>query len=269
MVSLVPAIDRAIRVLYLFKNGQQDEYGVSEISRLLDLNKSTAHNILNTLTYHSFLVQNATTRRYQLGPALAELGGLVRSQIDLRAIARPYLRRLVEYTNATILLGRFDNATITIIDKDEPLSDVRVAVSIGLQLPFCAGSFGKAFLAFLPDDVVDQLVEVQGLQGFTPTSITDPVAYRADLAAVRAAGYAVDDNEEYLLDVGAISVPVFGPAPGSLTPDGSRTGREVVAVVTLVDFSSRLSPEKIAEFVPRLVEAARDISDQLGASLDY
>jgi hypothetical protein len=69
--------------------------------------------------------------------------------------------------------------------------------------------------------------------------------------------------------VGAISVPVFGPAPGSLTPDGSRVGREVVAVVTLVDFSSRLSPKKIAEFVPRLVEAARDISDQLGASLDY
>ena len=70
MVSLVPAIDRAIRVLYLFKEGEQQEYGVSEISRLLGLNKSTAHNILNTLTHHHFLVQNETTRRYRLGPAL-------------------------------------------------------------------------------------------------------------------------------------------------------------------------------------------------------
>ena len=55
MSAPVPAIDRAIRVLYLFKNGDKKEYGVSEISRLLHLNKSTAHNILNTLAQHKFL----------------------------------------------------------------------------------------------------------------------------------------------------------------------------------------------------------------------
>lgn len=265
MVSLVPAIDRAIRALYLFKEGNQREYGVSEISRLLDLNKSTAHNILNTLVHHNFLIQNESTRRYRLGPALAELGGLVRSQIDMRAVARPYLRRLMEQTEATILLGTFNNAFITIIDKDEPLTNVRVAASIGMQIPFCAGSFGKTFLAFLPDEMINKLLKQPGLHAFTPTSITNSGEYRAALNRVRQQGYAVDDNQEYLLDVGAISAPVFAPAPVASDADGGRPGREIAAVITLVNFSSRLTPQKIAEFTPWVVEAGREISEKLGA----
>src|SRR5262245_27319282 len=135
MTSLVPAIDRAVQVLYLFKNGEQKEYGVSEIGRLLDLNKSTVHNILHTLAYHNFLVQNETTRRYQLGPALAELGSLVRSQIDIRAVARPYLRRLMEQTGATVLLGTLSGSKITLVDKEEPDSEGRVPASVGMTVP--------------------------------------------------------------------------------------------------------------------------------------
>jgi DNA-binding IclR family transcriptional regulator len=267
MVSLVPAIDRAIRVLYLFKTGDQREYGVSEISRLLGLNKSTAHNILNTLAHHNFLIQNETTRRYRLGPALAELGGLVRSQIDLRAVARPYLRHLMERTGATILLGIFNNNAITLIDKDEPLTDIRIAVSIGMQIPFCAGSFGKAFLAYFSDEVVDKLLKNPGLHAFTPTSIINPKQYKAALAQVRQQGYALDDNQEYLLDIGAISVPIFAPALLISNPDGQQRGREVTAVITLVNFSSRLTSEKFAEFIPWLVEVGREISEKLGAPL--
>jgi DNA-binding IclR family transcriptional regulator len=267
MTSLVPAIDRAIQMLYLFKDGGKKEYGVSEISRLLDLNKSTAHNILNTLAYHNFLVQNETTRRYRLGPALAELGSLVRSRIDLRAVARPYMRRLVEQSGATILLGIFDEAKITIIDKEEPLTDLRVAASIGMHIPFCAGSFGKAFLAYLPEERVDQLLADHGLKPFTPTAITDARQYKADLAIVRKQGYAVDKNEEYLQDVRAISAPIFIPGASALAT-GREHGREVAAVMTLVNFSSRLPPEKIEEFTFWVVEAARSISEELGMPVE-
>lgn len=265
MSALVPAVDRAIQVLYLFKNGGQKEYGVSEISRLLDLNKSTVHNILNTLAYYRFLEQNEATRRYRLGPALAELGGLVRSQLDVREAARPYLRLLMERTNSTILLGTFNRSTITIIDKEEPMTDVRVAASIGMQLPFCAGSFGQAFLAYLPEQMVDELLVDPGLKAFTPTSITDPDQYRAGLAAVRAQGYAVDDNESYVQDVGAISVPVFAPASPAPGVEPHKPGREVAAVITLVSFSSRLCAEEIARFLPWMLEAGRETSRRLGA----
>jgi IclR family KDG regulon transcriptional repressor len=267
MSSLVPAIDRAIRVLYIFKDGAQKEYGVSEISRLLDINKSTAHNILNTLAYHNFLVREETTRRYRLGPALAELGSVVRSRIDIRGIARPYLRRLMEQTGATILLGILTGATITIVDQEEPFTDVRVAVSVGMKIPFCAGAFGKTFLAYLPTETVDQLLANPGLKAFTATSITDADEYRAALATVRAQGYAIDDNEEYLLDVGAIAVPIFAPPLIPFSPSDGPETKNVVAVITMVNFNSRLSPEKIAKFIPWMVETGREISGKLGVSM--
>jgi DNA-binding IclR family transcriptional regulator len=258
MSAPVPAIDRAIRVLYLFKSGGKKEYGVSEISRLLHLNKSTVHNILNTLTQHRFLEQNSVTRSYRLGPALAELGSLVRNQLDVREVARPHLRRLMERANATFLLGTFDGQAITIVDKEEPQAEVRVATSIGMKIPFCAGAFGRAFLAYLPSETVDQLLANPGLKAFTPTSITDPNQYRAALATVRAQGYAVDDTEEYLRGVGAIAVPIFAPA-ASGEP-------EIAAVMTLVGFSLQLTPATIAEFTSWLVEAAGEISEKLGIS---
>jgi len=265
MSSPVPAIERAIRVLYLYKNGEKKEYGVSEISRLLRLNKSTAHNILNTLTHYKFLEQNEATRSYRLGPALAELGSLVRNQLEVREVARPYLRRLMERINATFLLGTFDGTAITIVDKEEPMAEVRVTASIGMKIPFCAGAFGQAFLAYLPAETVDRLLTHPGLRAFTPTSITDADQYRAALAAVRAQGYAIDANEEYLRGVGAIAVPIFAPA--SAMPSGQFGDREVAAVMTLVCFSSQLSPEKITEFTPWLLEAGREISEKLGASV--
>ena len=258
MSAPVPAIDRAIRVLYLFKSGDKKEYGVSEISRLLRLNKSTVHNILNTLTQHKFLEQNAVTRSYRLGPALAELGSLVRSQLDVREVARPHLRRLMERANATFLLGVFDGKAITIVDKEEPLADVRVAAPIGMKIPFCAGAFGRAFLAYLPPETINQLLIDPGLKAFTPTSITDPNQYRAVLANVRAQGYAIDDTEEYLRGVGAIAVPLFAPAASG--------EREVAAVMTLVGFSSQLTSTKITEFTSWLVAAAREISEKLGGA---
>lgn len=265
MPSLVPAVDRAIQVLYLFKSSEKKEYGVSEISRLLGLNKSTAHNILNTLTYHNFLKQDELTRRYQLGPALAELGSLVRNQIDVREVIRPYLRRLMEQTSATILLGTFDGQIITIVDKEEPIADVRVSASIGMKIPFCAGAFGKVFLAYLPEEAVACLLAEPGLKAFTPTSITDPDEYRRALAAVRAQGYAIDDNEEYIPGVEAISVPVFVPSSLPL-PEKDDHSREVVAAITLVSFNSTLSPEKLKEFMPSMIAAGHEISAKLGAA---
>jgi DNA-binding IclR family transcriptional regulator len=75
----------------------------------------------------------------------------------------------------------------------------------------------------------------------------------------------VDDNEEYLLDVGAIAAPVFQPAPVSVATRSNRG--EVAGVVTLVSFSSRLTPDKIAEYIPLVVATAKEISKRLGAPL--
>lgn len=252
MVVRVSAVDRAIQILRAFET--YDEYSLTELVALLGLNKSTAYGILQTLADDRFLTRDPETRRYRLGPALIRLGHLAHEQIDVRRVARPYMDLLVQETRKSVLLGTFHETRLTIIDKVDPIGTLHVSAAIGQQVPFSAGSFGRVFLAWLPEDRVDRLIAEHGLEAFTPASITDPDEYKAELAGVRELGYATDDTEEYLLGVRAVSVPLMGP-------DG------VAAGLTVVGFTSRSEDQPGERAIKAAMSAANEISIQLGADL--
>ncbi len=250
MVATVSAVERGIQILRSFE--LQDEYSLTELVGLLSLNKSTAFGILQTLTDHRFLIRDEHTLRYQLGPALIRLGYLAHEQTDVRRIAAPYMDTLVKELRKSVLLGTFHQDQLTVIDKVDPVGSLHVSAAIGQRIPFSAGSFGRVFLAWLPEEHVDDLIATHGLQAFTPGSITDPEEYKAQLALVRERGYAVDDTEEYLLGVRAVSVPLMGL-------DG------VVAALTVVGFTSRSGDQPGEQAIKAAMAAAKEISARLGA----
>ncbi|MDH3306723.1 MAG: IclR family transcriptional regulator [Acidimicrobiia bacterium] len=252
VVAPVSAVERAIQILLAFE--RHDEYSLTELVTLLGLNKSTAHGILQTLADNRFLRRDAETLRFRLGPALIRLGHLAHEQIDVRRVARPYMSALVQETRKSVLLGTFDAGRITFIDKVDPVGTLHVSAAIGQQVPFSVGSFGRVFLAWLPEGDVDQLIADHGLEAVTPASLTDPAEYKAELAKVREVGYAVDDTEEFLLGVRAVSVPLMGP-------DG------VVAGLTVVGFTSRVGDQPGEPAIKAAVSAAHEISKQLGADM--
>src|SRR3990170_3917037 len=250
MAHLVPAVDRALRILRTFENGHA-EHGVTELSRLLNLHKSTVHDILHTLAFHGLLVRNPVTHKYRLGPGLLALGDLARQRGDVREQARPFLQELTSETGSTSLLGVFEEEVIVIVDKAEPVSDLKMTASVGQRLPFCAGSFGRALLAWMDEATVDRLLASPGLRRFTRTSIIQPRAYRSSLADVRRRGYAADDREEYLPGVWAASAPIRDPGG-------------VVAALTVVDFTSRMTAKRKNAATEALLRATRHVSQRLG-----
>jgi DNA-binding IclR family transcriptional regulator len=251
MTTSVPAVERAVRILKAFQDGRE-ALGVTELSQQLGINKSTVHAILRTLAEHRLLEQDPSTRKYQLGPALVELGYLTSSRRDLSSIARPHLQALAQSTEGTALLGVFEDDAITIIDRAEPASELKITGDDGQRLHFSAGCFGRAFTAWMPVEQVERLIGEHGLRRFTASSITDPSAYRAELGRVRERGYAIDETEEYLEGVWAVSAPVW-------------EFERVVAVVTVVGFTSRLTQERKLEAVQAALGAAGAISIGTGA----
>jgi DNA-binding IclR family transcriptional regulator len=230
---------------------ERPEHSISEISRSLGIHKSTAHYIAKTLCKLHVLEQNPSSLKYHLGPALVRLGYLARQQVDLPLLARPYLDELSSRTHTSIFLGIFENDGITIVEKAESPDELRISAPIGQRVPYCGGSFGRAFLAFMPSYQVDRLIGVHGLRRFTETSITDPHDYTKNLAAVREIGYAVDDTEEYLNGVWAVSVPIF-------------ENEEVAAVLTSVTFKAQITPERAGEIIQGTVSTAQAITRHLG-----
>lgn len=253
MGARVSAVQRAIAILRSFE--RRDEWSLSELVQHLDLNKSTAHGILATLVEHRFLLRDPVTLRYRLGPALIRLGHLAHEQIDVRRVARPYMEALVAETRKSVLLGTFHDDRIIIIDKVDPVGTLHVSAAIGQQIPFSAGSFGRVFLAWMPESDVDRLITDHGLEAFTPATITDPEEFKAELARVRQQGYAIDDKEEYLLGVRAVSVPLRG------------VDDRVVAGLTVVGFTARSSDQPGEVAIKAAVRAAEEISRRLGADL--
>lgn len=254
MPSLVSAVDRAIQILKAFE-ANQDEYSLTDLCNLLNLNKSTAHDILNTLCQHRFLLRNEETLRYRLGPALVRLGHLAQEQMDIRRIARPYMEALMRQTSKSVLLGTFYNSGITIIDKVDPVGTLHVSAAIGQQIPLTAGSFGKVFLAWKSEEEVDELLAKHPLTAYTPSSIVEPTTYKNELTRIRQQGYAIDDQEEYLLGVKAISVPL-------------RDFQDVVAALTIAGFTSRTTGEPSQATIDAITKASAEISKNLGAQVE-
>lgn len=250
--TLVPAVDRAIQILNIFESGEET-LGVSDISRRLDLNKSTVYEILNTLAHHDFLERDDATKKYRLGASLFHLGNMVGARLNLSDVARPFVRDLCAQVDETVILGTptLDDH-ILIVDVAEPELDMKITASVGRRLHHSAGAPGKIFHAALPRHELAELLARKPLRPFTSRTLTAPEAYIETLEEVRRAGYAVDD-EEYLEGVRAVAAPVL-----------DRSGL-VVAALYAVGFSSRLTPERM-RMLTRLVPAtARRISRQLGA----
>ncbi|MDQ4078318.1 MAG: IclR family transcriptional regulator [Chloroflexota bacterium] len=250
--NLVPAVERAARILLTFEEGSES-YGISELSRCLEINKSTVYDILNTLTYYGFLERDEKTKKYRLGPTLLLLGNRVGAQLTVREVARPYLRELATELNQTVILGQLttENDVLT-VDAVVPEVAVAISTTVGRRLPHSAGALGKIFHAALSPEAFEQLLGTQGLHPFTERTIIVPEVYRTELESVRQNGYAVDD-EEYLHGVRAVAAPI-------VDHDG-----QVDAALCVVGFSSHLTRAEMQELTQRVPSVAREISYALGA----
>jgi DNA-binding IclR family transcriptional regulator len=121
----------------------------------------------------------------------------------------------------------------------------------GVALPLHCCASGKLLLAYLPPAERQRLLELMPLQRFTERTITERTVLESELDRIASAGYAVD-NEEYVLGVACVAVPV-------------RNGHdEVIAAIAVQAATARLPLMRAIEFVPRLRSAAAQIGSTFG-----
>jgi len=247
--SRLSSVANSLRLLKVFSD-EEPEIGISALAQRMGLAKSTVHRLASTLIGADMLEQNPETGRYRLGLALLELGALVRRKMDVSNEAKPYLRMLRETTGETVHLAILDHASVFYVTKLESKQAIRMSSEVGARaLAHCTGE-GKAMLAFQPDEVVDEIIGC-GLPLRTANTITDAKALRRDLAAIRARGYAID-NEESELGLRSVAAPIR-----------SESGA-VVASLSIAGPSQRISKKSLASYAREVVKAADEISQRLG-----
>ncbi len=84
-----------------------------------------------------------------------------------------------------------------------------MVVQLGEPFPLHAGASSKALLAFLPASEQEEYLAQDSLSPMTSHTITDPARLRKELAAIRAAGFAMSFSERDA-SAGSVAAPVFG-----------------------------------------------------------
>jgi DNA-binding IclR family transcriptional regulator len=182
---------RALDVLEAIAAGPST---LSELSRLLDIPKSSLHGLMRTLIERGWVTPTDGGTRFRLGLRALQVGTRFVAEDDLVAQVAPSLDRLAAITGETVQHARLDGSRVVYLAKRDTAHSVRIISSIGSRLPAHATALGKALLAARGDDAVRALL-VSPLPALTSRTLTDVDSLLADLARTRARGYSIDDGE--------------------------------------------------------------------------
>lgn len=227
---------------------------LTDISQQLQLNKTTTFRLLSTLEDLGYLRRDPQTKLYRPGVEVLRLGFVVLSSMEVRHVAAPFLRQLVDEVEETVNLAVLDRHEVVYIDRLGSKHMLNVYRPIGSRLPAYCTSTGKALLAFLEPEELENILAATTWTRLTETTLTTPEALKENLALVRQRGFA-DSNGEMIPELRAVAAPIW-------QSDG-----QVVATVNISVPSHRISYEKlINEFGPQVVHVGWRISEALGYS---
>lgn len=246
------SVTRVMDVLDLFGR-VHEELTLTEISRRLDVPKSSAHALLQAMRRRGYLAWNPSTKGFSIGLRVVALSQAAPVMRALQQRARPHMEGLARTLRETVMLGAFEGESVVCVDTVESPDAVRFTVQLGERRPLHCTSLGKLYLASLTDEEVRRIVGDE-LPRETSTTITEIDELLRELNAVRRDGYAANRGESI---EGLVS---FGVA----IPNGTAVP---LAGISVLGVDARIAAKE-SQIVHELRQAATRLSEELGASLD-
>lgn len=240
------SVDRALRLALLLRDA--GPMTVTAAAERLNVAPSTAHRLLTSLVHRGFAVQDRD-RRYHAGPAS---GGPFRPKIPewlLRERARPALQELQAAVPETVQIMQLWGTNIWFVDGLECQAPLRVGVRIGALMPAHCSAGGKALLATLEPEELEQLYHT-GVPPWPGARYTTVAALKRHLSVVRRQGYGANLEET---EPGVCGVGVAVPDSGTRT--------NLAFTVALP--TARFDPADVPGYVAALRTAANDLAARL------
>jgi DNA-binding IclR family transcriptional regulator len=214
------------------------------------LNKATTSRLLSTLAHRSFVHQDERTRKYVPGGRLLAIAHKRLFGLAFRDQVQRLMYKLSQVTGETIGLYVAVGSDRVCVDVHEGTRELRHIIQIGNRRPLTLGSTGRAFLAFMPENEVEHVLEQRPLTQVTPFTNTNLVAFRAELPEVRRVGFAYC-KDETIVGIAGISVPVLA------------LHGYPIAVICCSGPSTQLTEARAHQFAQAMLAATQDLSASL------
>lgn len=221
-----------------------DGAGISELAEHLDMPKSSVHNYLHTLEDLGYVICHEG--QYWVGLRFLDLGGYIRSHYRVFQAGQDEADNLAEETGELVNIAVEEHGNGVPLYRSAGNRAVPIDTRIGKRLYLSTTALGKAILAHLPENRVDEIIDRHGLPRMTNNTICDRETLFEELATIRKQGYAYDD-EERLNGVRCVAAPVQ-------TEDG-----EVVGSISVSGPTHRMKGDRFERELPERVLQASNV----------
>lgn len=201
----VPALARGLDILCAF-NRKTPELSAPELTKKLDLPRSTVFRLLQTLEAGGFLESTQDGRKYRLGVGVLRMGFEFLASQSVVEVGRPLVNALSQETNLAANLVIRDGQSIVYVISTKPRSAFASSITVGTRLPAHATVFGRVLLG---DCSLAQLGTIFP-DTLTSTSKQTPDSIAALHAMCRddaARGFGISEGF-YEPNISTVAVPV-------------------------------------------------------------
>ncbi len=244
----ITSLEKGVKVLELL--AEKSALTVSAVAVHLNINRASAHRFLATLRDLGYVEKNEESR-YQLTFRMLEMGIKVADRFEIRQESRKFMQELSGTFNETVNLGYWDRNEILHLDKIDSSEVLRIDASLWSKAPAYCTALGKAILAHLSKEELNDYLAHTRLIPHGPNTIVLKQKLRKELEKTLERGYSVD-NEELAHGLRCVAAPVF-----------DHTGR-VRYALSISCPTIRLPMNDVVKVQPKIRDICRQLSSRMG-----
>jgi DNA-binding IclR family transcriptional regulator len=247
----VPAVDRAFATLELLA-ASNGGLSISTVARRLKAPKSSIHLIMTTLEDRGYLRKDLPSRKYFVGLRITDLARVTLEGFEVRKLSRHLLVDLAAKIGLTVHMAVLEGSEAVLIERIQSPGLVQLDTWVGQRMHVNCTAVGKALLAYLSEEEFKRTIQGRRLIKHNQYTICSIAKLRDELNRIRAAGYAVDDEEEEI-GVRCIGAPIF-----------DHTGK-VIAAISAAGTTAQIPLDRME----KIAKCVRDTAGRISLTLGY
>lgn len=241
---------KGLRVLSLF-NEQTPVWNQTEIAHTLGINMTSTYRLTNTLVKLGYLHKDRESKKLRLGLGAMAMAVTLLRAFDVHHMIKALVDDFHDRYKITVDVALVVEDTLTVVYRRE------VEGTLNYQLPSVSRAWhttalGKAYLSFLGEEETGEVIDQLSFEPRTEKSITNRERLLEELAATRARGFAICD-EEFL--------------PGLISLGAPLTGRDAAEAVGAVSLDFSTIQQTVGQMVRDFSEPLLALSRELSAAL--
>jgi len=199
-------LEKGLKILDLFDRDHQHR-GLSEISRLTGINKTSTYRLVNTLVILGHLRKSSNNRSLSLGPRAFVLGHHFFHGFDIFQSVKPIIDKTFSEQNVSIDSALLHKHTLISLYRREMPNLIYFRLPVMMDELY-ARAMGKAILSKVdPAELYNMIDKIQ-IKKHTSNTLVDKDEILKEIEITRNRGYAIN-NEEYMEGLICIGAPLM------------------------------------------------------------